>query len=118
MCCRYGRMVVGSRRHREVRPQPSHLILHLLALCPGEMGVNLHDGFRGNSHLILHLLALCEAGNRVSKEQGARAVYDSPASPQVDRREVRPLLCTQRGGARVQMRGAAGTRDAVGTLPG
>jgi len=43
--------------------------------------------------------------------------YGLRPSPQVDRREVRPHLCTQRTGRRVRTRGA-GTRDAVVELGG
>ena len=43
--------------------------------------------------------------------------YGRPPSTQVDRREVRPHLCTRRAGARVKTRGA-GTRDVVVDLGG
>jgi hypothetical protein len=43
--------------------------------------------------------------------------YGRRPSPQVDRREVRPHICTQRTGTRVRIRGV-GTRDAVVELGG
>ena len=43
--------------------------------------------------------------------------YGRPPSPQVDRSEIRPHLCTRRAGARVRTCGE-GTRDAVVELGG
>jgi len=43
--------------------------------------------------------------------------YGRRPSPQVDRREVRPHICTQRTGTRVRTR-EVGTRDAVVELGG
>ena len=50
--------------------------------------------------------------------------YGRPPRPQVDRREVRPHLCTRRAGARVRTRGAdrrdvvVGSRKVDVRLPG